>query len=113
MPEAIFKKFKLYSDDTDDIVVEPDLVEPFDQILSPIKGDIKAINKTKADNPTNLHNALEKTIHHIKEYFECDGLLHPIQTHSTKSNFFSHNSSSKDFLVERRGIESRRLACKT
>ena len=103
--QAIFKRLKVYCDDNEEVYVEPELEKPFEQILGSVKQDIQLIEKAKIEGEDELSDALEKAIRHIKEYFECGGLPHTIQTHSNESNFFSHKSSSKDFLVGREGLE--------
>lgn len=103
--QAIFKKFKIYCDDNEQVLIEPELTEPFDLILEPVKQDIQLIESAKDKSAEELSKALKNAIRHIKEFFECGGLPNAIQTHSNDSNFFKPNSSSKDLLVDLAGIE--------
>ena len=92
---------KVYiDDDSDEVIVEPELAKPFDMMLEPIKADISVINRSKLHGVEKLSESIENAIRHSKEFFESGGLPHAIQTYQNDSNFFEPKSSSEDFLVD-------------
>ena len=103
--QAIFKKFKVYCDEDDQISVEPELSEPFDMIVVPIKSDIIAARKSKRSGEPEMIEPIKSATRHIEEYFECDELPHAIATYQNDPNFFGRKSSSKDFMVDPTGLE--------
>ena len=102
--QAIFKRFLIFNDD--DVRVEPEMTEPFHHILEPVQNDLAAVNGAKQSCPQRLREAITNTNRHIQEYFGCgDSFEAKENPHSNKSDFFNPKSSSKDLLVEHRGVE--------
>ena len=94
--QAIFKRFLIFNGD--EMKIDPELSEPFEQFLSPIKEDLAVANRIKDANPDSLSNTIKSAKRHIHEHFGCGASRHAIQTYSDGPNFFEPNSSSKDFL---------------
>ena len=101
--QAIFKRFLIFNGD--EMKIDPELSEPFEQFLSPIKDDLAVANRVKNTNPERFSDTIKSAKRHIHEYFGCGASRHAIQTYSDSPNFFEPNSSSKDFLVEMGGVE--------
>ena len=101
--QAIFKRFLIFNGD--EMKIDPELSEPFEQFLSPIKSDLLVVNSAKRTNPESLSGAIKNAKRHIHEYYGCGASRHAIQSYSGSSSFFEPNSSSKDFLVEARRVE--------
>lgn len=101
--QAIFKRFLIYNGD--EMKVNPELSEPFEQFINPIKDDLAVANRVKHTNPEKLSDTIKNAKRHIHEHFGCGASRHAIQTYSDSPNFFEPNSSSKDFLVETEGFE--------
>ena len=101
--QAIFKRLVVYSGD--EVEVEPELAEPFNQILNPIKDDLAIANKAMQTHTERFSDIVRNANRHIHEFFGCGDLHNAIESYSDNSNFFELKSSSKDFLVEMRRIE--------
>ena len=101
--QAIFKRFLIYNGD--EMKVNPELSEPFEQFINPIKDDLAVANRVKHTNPEKLSDTIKNAKRHIHEHFGCGASRHAIQTYSDSPNFFEPNSSSKDFLVEHMRFE--------
>ena len=101
--QAIFKRFLIYNGD--EMKIDPELSEPFEQFLNPIRDDLAVASRVKHTNPERLSDTIKNAKRHIHEYFGCGASRHAIQTYSDSPNFFEPNSSSKDFLVEITGLE--------
>ena len=101
--QAIFKRFLIYNGD--EMKVNPELSEPFEQFINPIKDDLAVANRVKHTNPEKLSDTIKNAKRHIHEHFGCGASRHAIQTYSDSPNFFEPNSSSKDFLVETEGFQ--------
>ena len=103
MNQAIFEKFYISNDADMEFKVDAEFRPPFDQILEPVKDDIIRINRLAQDCSSKLSYYIGIAKDHIQEIFGCG--LYTINnstnmsTSSNGPNFFSHNSSSKDFLV--------------
>lgn len=95
--QSIFKRLKVYIDDSDEVTVEPELAKPFDMMLEPVKADIPAINKSKLLGINKLSESIENAIRHSKEFFESGGLPHAIQTYQIDSNFLSQKVLVRTF----------------
>ena len=92
---------KVYiDDDSDEVIVEPELAKPFDMMLEPIKADISVINRSKLHGVEKLSESIENAIRHSKEFFESGGLPHLFKLTRTTQIFFEPKSSSEDFLVD-------------
>ena len=97
--QAIFKRLVVYGGD--EVKVEPELAEPFDQILNPIKDDLIIANSIKQVHSEHLSDIVHNANRHIHEFFGCGDLHNAIESYSDNSKFFELKSSSKDFLVGR------------
>ncbi len=102
--QAIFERFLIFSDDT--VTAEPELAEPFKKILEPIKTDLAVMNEAKHNGSMRFAEIAQNVVRHIRAFFRCgDYLEHEKSPYSSDSNFFELNSSSKDFLVDLKGLE--------
>ena len=106
MNQAIFSRF-LVSNNSDGVCsVTAEFQPPFNVILEPFKEVFAAINHAKQSHSAQLDELIKKAERHIRNFFECGvsafDNLDSIESYST---FFKDNSSSKDFLVEARGVE--------
>lgn len=110
--QAIFERFLIFSDDT--VTAEPELAEPFKQILEPIKTDLAVMNEAKHNGSMRFAEITQNAVRHIRVFFGCgDFLEHDKSPYSSDSNFFELKSSSKDFLVDPEGFEPLTSALRT
>ena len=89
--------------------VEFSFKPPFDKMLEPIKEDISKINSAIRNHSSKLEKFIDIAKGHIQDFLECglSDVDNPsnMTTHSNNGYFFRHNSSSKELLVEARGVE--------
>ena len=77
-------------------------------ILEPFKGVFAAVNRAKRNRDADLDKLIKKAERHIRSFFECGvSAFDNSESIETYSTFFKDDSSSKDFLVEVRGVEPR------
>ena len=109
MNQAIFNKFYIVNDVDHEFDVEFSFKPPFDKMLEPIKEDISKINSAIRNHSSKLEKFIDIAKGHIQDFLECglSDVDNPsnMTTHSNNGYFFRHNSSSKELLVEVRGIE--------
>ena len=109
MNQAIFNKFYIVNDVDHEFDVEFSFKPPFDKMLEPIKEDISKINSAIRNHSSKLEKFIDIAKGHIQDFLECglSDVDNPsnMTTHSNNGYFFRHNSSSKELLVEMRGIE--------
>ena len=109
MNQAIFVKFHINNTSDDGFSIKATFRAPFNNLLSPIQDDILKINKAMHTQSDDLKNILDTVKGHIQEFLECGPSAlnnsSNIETHSNNGYFFRHNSSSKELLVDQRGIE--------
>lgn len=132
MNQALFEKIYVSNTDDDGLQVLPQLRAPFDRMLEPIKGDLAKINYAKQTASDKLQQLIETAKGHIQTFFECilnatnnATQLNPdtkksasnfsdadflskstfIETSSNDSPLFKAICSSKDFLVDVKGVE--------
>ena len=106
MNQAIFEKFYISNGPEDEFGVKLTFKAPYDQILDPIKEDLWQINTALKRKPEAVDGLADKAKGHIHDFFECGPNLEQNKNpYSNESDFFNPNSSSKDLMVEPRGIE--------
>ncbi len=106
MNQAIFEKFYISNGPEDEFGVKLTFKAPYDQILDPIKEDLSQINTALKRKPEAVDGLADKAKGHIHDFFGCGPNLGQNKNpYSNESDFFNPNSSSKDLMVELRGIE--------
>lgn len=106
MNQAIFEKFYISNGPEDEFGVKLTFKAPYDQILDPIKEDLSQINTALKRKPEAVDGLADKAKDHIHDFFGCGHNLGQNKNpYSNESDFFNPNSSSKDLLVEARGVE--------
>ena len=106
MNQAIFEKFYISNGPEDEFGVKLTFKAPYDQILDPIKEDLSQINTALKRKPEAVDGLADKAKGHIHDFFGCGPNLGQNKNpYSNESDFFNPNSSSKDLMVEARGVE--------
>ena len=106
MNQAIFEKFYISNGPEDEFGVKLTFKAPYDQILDPIKEDLSQINTALKRKPEAVDGLADKAKGHIHDFFGCGPNLGQNKNpYSNESDFFNPNSSSKDLMVEPRGVE--------
>ena len=106
MNQAIFEKFYISNGPEDEFGVKLTFKAPYDQILDPIKEDLSQINTALKRKPEAVDGLADKAKGHIHDFFGCGPNLGQNKNpYSNESDFFNPNSSSKELMVEARGVE--------
>lgn len=106
MNQAIFEKFYVSNGPEEGFGVKLTFKAPYDQILDPIKDDLSEINTAIKHKPEAVDRLADKAKGHIHDFFGCGPNLGQNKNpYSNESDFFNPNSSSKDLMVESRGVE--------
>lgn len=106
MNQAIFEKFYISNGPEDEFGVKLTFKAPYDRILDPIKEDLSQINTALKRKPEAVDGLADKAKGHIHDFFGCGPNLGQNKNpYSNEPDFFNPNSSSKDLLVEARGVE--------
>ena len=61
--QAIFKRFLIYNGD--EMKIDPELSEPFEQFLNPIRDDLAVASRVKHTNPERLSDTIKNAKRHI------------------------------------------------
>ena len=90
------------------------MAEPFDQISAPIIDDIARIHHARFCDNGRLTEAIEKAVRHIQTIFGCGASFWQKKNpYPNESNCFDSKSSSKDYLVDPKGLEPSTSALRT